>query len=52
MLSQPFISLPPLLEASFEHLEEGRYELVLGCELGACSAEALLRGCGNDRSLV
>ncbi|CAE7760617.1 faah-1, partial [Symbiodinium microadriaticum] len=36
-----------LNQASFEHLEEGRYELVLGCELGACSAE--VRRCPHDR---
>lgn len=36
-----------LNQASFEHLEEGRFELLLSCELGACSAE--VRRCPHDR---
>jgi len=36
-----------LNQASFEYLEEGRYELLLSCELGACHAE--VRRCPHDR---
>jgi len=28
-------------QASFQHLQPGKYELVLSCELGACSAEVV-----------
>ncbi|CAE7224988.1 SPCC550.07 [Symbiodinium natans] len=36
-----------LNQASFEHLEAGRYEFLLSCELGACYAE--VKRCPHDR---